>query len=301
MKRRVTHVLDRVWEFYFREYKKLFLIPLMLLVFFSASLAYSKITTGEFFQKGVSLKGGYSVTIETSYQFDADLLAKQLTQAGFFDVDVRTLNDAFTSGISGYDITSESELTAETIKTFFQNTYDLALDDAHLSFGFQSATIATTFFRQASVALIIAFVLMGAVVFYYFRQPVSSFSIIFSTLSDIIAVLATLNLLGIKLSVASLGALLIIIGYSADSDVLLATNILKRKDAPLKDRIKRAIKTEIVMDVAALSVYAIMFVFSNVQMIREIALVLLLGIVYDVINTWLGNVVFQRVVEEGRQ
>ncbi len=287
---------DKLWRFYFKEYKKLLAIPLIILILVIASFAVSKITTGEFFQKGVSLKGGYSATIETNQDIGAESIAQLISESGFESVEVRTLKDSITNAISGYDLSSENEISMEFVKNFFETNYAITLEDSKISLGYQSPTIANTFFKQAVIALLLAFTLMGVVVLYYFRNPVSSFSIIFSTASDVLAVIATMNLLGMKMSIASLGALLMIIAYSADSDVLLATNILKRKDAPLEERMKRAIKTEITMAAAALSVYTLMFVFSDVYMIKEIAIVLLLGIIFDMINTWLGNATLQRII-----
>lgn len=301
MKKKLTVLKDRIWSFYFKEYRKIVLVPFLLLLLSAGLLGYNKLTTGEFIEKGISLKGGYTATIELSTEISTESLAGTLENEGFESVEIRLLKDPITGTISGYDLFTETNITISQIQDIFLRDYSITLSDEQISFAFQSATIADTFYRQAVIALLFAFLLMGAVVFFYFKTLATSFSIIFSTLSDVLCVLAFMNLFGMKLSIASLGALLMIIGYSADSDVILATNIIKRKDGTLEERMKRAIKTEIIMNIAALSVYTLMFIFSNVQMIKEIAFVLLLGILFDIINTWLGNANIQRILAVDRK
>jgi preprotein translocase subunit SecF len=91
-----------------------------------------------------------------------------------------------------------------------------------------------------------------------------------------------------------------IIGYSTDSDILLATYILKRKEGTLMERIKHGIKVELTVDIAAYVVYLIMFMLSNIEIIKHIALIMLLGTTFDVINTWIQNAGLQRMYLERR-
>jgi preprotein translocase subunit SecF len=285
---------SKAWNYYYKNYKKLVIIPLILIIVMTSVLAYTKITTGEFFAKDVSVKGGYTATVTTSQELNVQDLSSKLS---FLDnPEIRVIKDALQTQILGYEIISEKNLTSTQIIDFFADEYGITLDSQQVSIGFQSAAIASTFFEQATKALLLAFLLMGAVVFYYFRKPASSLSIILSTLLDVICILGTMNWLGIKVSTASIGALLMIVGYSADSDILLSTNIIKRKDKPLKERMLRAFKTEMTINLAAFAVFATMFLLSNVVMIKEIAIILLFGVFYDFINTWLGTAALQRVL-----
>jgi len=49
---------------------------------------------------------------------------------------------------------------------------------------------------------------------------------------------------------------------------------------------------------AAFVTFSIMFFVSNVELIKHIALVLIIGIFFDIIDTWLGNAGFQRIYKE---
>jgi preprotein translocase subunit SecF len=285
---------SKAWNYYFENYKKLVIIPLLLITVMIGILGFTKITTGEFFEKDVSVKGGYTATVTLSQELNLQELSSKLS---FLEnPEVRVIRDALQTRIQGYEIITEQNLTSTIIMDFFSDEYGITLDSQQVSIGFQSAAIAATFFEQATKALLLAFLLMGGVVFYYFRKPASSLSIILSTLLDVICILGTMNLLGIKMSTAAIGALLMIVGYSTDSDILLSTNIVKRKDKPLKERMLRAFKTELTINLAAFAVFATMFFLSNVVMIKEIAIILLFGVFYDFINTWLGTAALQRIL-----
>ncbi len=83
---------------------------------------------------------------------------------------------------------------------------------------------------QVYYALAFAFLFMSITVFIIFRDFVPSLAVILAALSDIIIAIGGMSLFGIPLSVASVGAILMLIGYSVDTDILLTTRILKRKE-----------------------------------------------------------------------
>ena len=113
-----------------------------------------------------------------------------------------------------------------------------------------------------------------------------------------VCILGLMSILGIELSAGAIGAMLMMIGYSTDSDILLATNIIKRREGTLEERMKRAIKSEITMGVAAFVAFFVMYSLSTIEVIKQIAIILLFGLIFDVINTWLGNAGFQRLYLE---
>jgi len=280
--------LSKVWKIYFEHYRKFMIIPVILLLITGGSLVYNKFSTGEFISKDVTLKGGYQARISTNESLDFSVL-------GLTDLDVKVIRSPISSALRGYDLVTANEL----------NTNDLGqalgVDPSVISVAYKSSNIAASFYNQAMLILALSFILMGAVVFYYFRELPPSVSIITSTLLDVIGLLGFMNLMGIQLSTASIGALLMIIGYSTDSDILLSTNIIKRTDGTLSERMLRALRTELTIDISAISVFAIMFLLSNNAIIKSISIILLFGVFFDVINTWLGTAGIQRIILGRRQ
>ena len=100
-----------------------------------------------------------------------------------------------------------------------------------------------------------------------------------------------MNVFGITLSLGTTAALLMLIGYSVDSDILLTTRLLKRK-GKTDEKMQGAFRTGFIMTTTTLTAIAAMFVVSaigQVIIIRDISAVLLIGLVVDLMNTWMLN------------
>ena len=77
----------------------------------------------------------------------------------------------------------------------------------------------------------LSFILMAIVVLLVFREPMVSLLVVISALADILTAAASMNLTGVQLSLGTVAALLMLIGYSVDTDILLSMRVLKRKGA----------------------------------------------------------------------
>jgi len=159
---------------------------------------------------------------------------------------------------------------------------------------------------QVYYALAFAFIFMSITVFIIFRNFVPSLAVIFAALSDIIIALGGMALFGIPLSVASVGAILMLIGYSVDTDILLTTRILKRKEGTVTQRAVEAIKTGLTMAAAAIgsmvALYlVVVFMIPAAQTLADIAAVLIIGLTADILATWLMNLGILRWYVEARK
>lgn len=145
---------------------------------------------------------------------------------------------------------------------------------------------------QAFIALIIAFIGMAIVVFVSFRTFIPSVAVVLSAFADMVMTAAMMNVLGIQLTLGTVAALLMLIGYSVDSDILLTTRVLKRQ-GKLNDKLAGAFHTGIIMTsttIAAVTVLLIVSWAGQVEVVEEISAVLLMGLFFDILNTWLTNV-----------
>lgn len=136
---------------------------------------------------------------------------------------------------------------------------------------------------------IIGYILGLVVLGIYLKSSVPSIIVIFNVLSDFIITIAVINLINIKLSTAGVAALLMLIGYSVDTNILLSTKVLKRKEGTIIDRIFNAMKTGMTMSVTTLVAIVVAFIFTQSEIIRQIMLILFIGIIIDIINTWIQN------------
>jgi len=151
---------------------------------------------------------------------------------------------------------------------------------------------------QALRAILFSFLGMAIVVFLIFKTFVPSVAVVISAFADIVFALAMMDVFGIALSVGTVAALLMLIGYSVDTDILLTTRLLKRK-GELNDKIKDAMKTGMTMTLTTLAaLIALFFVssgsylvssFTRIDIIRDVSVVLIFGLIADIINTWMTN------------
>jgi preprotein translocase subunit SecF len=287
-------------EFYDKNYKMLLIIPFVILILALGQIAFQTITTGEFISRGVSLTGGITVTIPTDKTFDtANLKTQLLNQMPGRDIEIRVLKSAGTQTavIIESDI-SDIENTNEFVDLVEKET-GISQDDYNLDV--MGSSLGESFFKEIMFALVIAFIFMGVVVFLYFRTLVPSAAVILAAFSDMVVTVAVVNIMEIKLSTAGIAAFLMLIGYSIDTDILLSTRLLKRKDGTVFERVIQSAKTGLTMNFSTMSAIIVILIFSNSEVLTQIMTILLIGLTIDIINTWIQNVGILRLYLERKK
>ncbi len=155
-------------------------------------------------------------------------------------------------------------------------------------------TLSSYFLSEMRDIIIFSFIAVAIVVLLIFRTGVPSFAVVFGAANDLLIALGAMGAFGIPLGVASIGGLLMLVGYSIDTDILSAMRILKRTDGTPESRALSTMKTGITMTTTALIVFSILFIVSYLSFIPtyfEISGVVLAGLAGDILATWFGNVV----------
>ena len=83
-----------------------------------------------------------------------------------------------------------------------------------------------------------------------------------------------------------------LVGYSVDTDIMLTTRLLKRKEGGLKERSYEAMKTGLTMTLTTMAALSVMITLSfmyQIVVIFDLTVVLFFGLVADIISTWLMN------------
>ncbi|WP_414468832.1 protein translocase subunit SecF [Methanobacterium sp. ACI-7] len=161
--------------------------------------------------------------------------------------------------------------------------------------------------NQVYWAMAFAFLFMAITVFIIFRSIVPSIAVILAALSDIIIAAGGMSLFGIPLSLGSVGALLLLIGYSVDTDVLLTTRVLKRREGTITQRAIDAMKTGLTMAITSISAMVTLYIvvillIPSAGVLADIAAVLIIGLAADVLVTWLMNLgILRWYLESGRR
>jgi preprotein translocase subunit SecF len=148
---------------------------------------------------------------------------------------------------------------ADTYIVTFQSTNTGALEQQARGAGYviesvqgRSASFGAGSQTQALTGIGVAFLGMSLLVFLLFRSFVPSVAVVASAFSDIVIPVALMNLFGIKLSLGTVAALLMLIGYSVDSDLLLNNHVLRRRGGFYESTYK-AMRTGVTMTLTSIT------------------------------------------------
>ena len=80
-----------------------------------------------------------------------------------------------------------------------------------------------------------------------------------------------------------------LVGYSVDTDILLTARVLKRKEGSVIDCMFDAMKTGMTMTLTTIAAAVVALIFSKSEVLSQIMMILLFGLIADIINTWIQN------------
>ena len=252
-------------------------LPLVLLLLAGIVLGYTTLATGLPLKPGIDFAGGTAVTAFTSD-------SRETIEATFAGYPPLSVGEGI--GVGKYiQFGPMDDARYQSLVALINEKYpDAKVDQIGETFG-------KTLQGQAFLALIFSFVGMSVVVLIAFRNLVPAGAVVLAAFADIAVTAAIMQVVGIPLSLGTTAALLMLIGYSVDSDILLTTRLLKRK-GKLDEKLAGAFRTGIIMTTTTLAAIAAMWVVSTagqVQIISDIASVLLIGLFVDLMNTWMLN------------
>ncbi|MFP4656414.1 MAG: protein translocase subunit SecF [Candidatus Woesearchaeota archaeon] len=265
------------------HYKGLMLIPLFIFVIALSIIGFTVATTGNMMDLGVSITGGISMTIPDVGDFDpVEVEEEILSRHPDADLTVRRLVSQESIGVSIEASGIEGDDMHPLMRDVFGEFSDYSLEETGSSLG-------EAFFRQSLIALVFAFALMGGVVFLSFRVFVPSVAVMLSAFFDIVVTVAIVNILGITVSTAGLVAFLMLIGYSVDTDILMSSKMLKGSFRDTLKNLYSAMRTGLMMEATTVAVLVVGIVFSNSDVLIQIMTIVLIGILVDLLSTWIQN------------
>jgi preprotein translocase subunit SecF len=254
--------------------------PLAVLVVALAVIGGWTATTGAPVSPGIEFTGGSELVAESD--------AAQSEVRAAFETDPVSIRQVGTSG-DQFLVTFQTEDVPDV-----RDDTDVTIDVV------QSQSVTATFGSSTQELALFgvagAFLGMSVIVFALFRTFVPSIAVVVSAFSDIVVPVALMNVLGIKLSLGTVAALLMLIGYSVDSDILLNNHVLRRSGS-FWESVDRAMKTGVTMTVTSIAAMSVMTVVSyvfGIQLMYAIGLVLVMGLLTDLMNTYMLNVTLLR-------
>lgn len=263
------------------ENKQLVVIPIVVLALALSVLTVATILTGTPVSLGTDFTGGTEFTIETDDSPEEiaetfDVPSERITP-------IATADDRYVVTFQDRDIDALTEQTNEAGYT------TRGVQSVSASFGAESQKLALQ-------GIAVAFAGMSILVFLVFRTAVPSIAVVFSAFSDITIPLSLMALFGIDLTLGTVAGLLMLIGYSVDSDILLTNSVLRR-GGDFYESTYRAMRTGITMtttSIAAMAVMAVTASILGVDLLAAIGTILVFGLIADLMNTYLLNVALLR-------
>ncbi len=274
-----------MFRFYIRNQNKIILLPLALIAISLIVILLTYVRTGDIVEKDVTLKGGVTITLHKDV--NANELEKRLNDRLKVDVIVRQISELGTEKQSGVVI--EADMDVKELKQAVEDIAEIKLTPENSSVEVTGSTLGESFYRQMFIAIIVAFLLMAIVVFLVFKDLIPSAAVVLAAFSDIIVTIAVINVIGIKLSTSGIAAILLLLGYSVDTDILLTTRVLKRKEGMISDRLAGAIKTGLTMTATTIVALTVGYLFSNSIVLRQMFMIIIIGLLTDIIMTYMLN------------
>lgn len=269
-----------------RSNLELISVPALLLALVVVVVAVTFFLTSSPVHLGFEFTGGTSVQITTDQPIGD-------VESDFAGIEGVPEPANVRSTRTGYVVTFQplSSQQRDRLSEYVDNNYQQS------SLEQVSAAYGESLLRQSFGAVVFAFIIMSITIFALFRTFVPSVAVVASAFSDMVVPLAVMNLLGIEVSLATIPAVLLLIGYSIDSDILLTRSVLKGRRSEFYDNVRIAMRTGITMTTTSMAAMAVMAVVSHlfsIFVLRDIGIILFVGLGTDIMNTYMMNVALLR-------
>lgn len=278
----LTELLDNFVKTH--DNRQLLALPLAVLAVSIIILLVSFISSGSPLILGMEFQGGTQISVETT---DSPAMIEEL-YSSYHITDARQTGSRVIMQFGVMDNEQQRQLEQDVMSRYS----NVQIQQVGPIYGQELQA-------QAVKALVISFIGMAIVVFLLFRTVIPSAAVILSAFSDIMIAAAFMRVTGIELSLGTLAALLMLIGYSVDSDILLTNRVIKRRGL-VDEKVSQAMHTGITMTTTTLAALAVMYIvstfgylvipsFPQITLLSHISIVLIAGLFADMMNTWLLN------------
>jgi preprotein translocase subunit SecF len=229
---------------------------------------------------------------ESSLEREAESIALSNAVIVLLGGEAKTFDNAKLALLDAQDaLASYKENFSSSLQESLVNQFNLG-EDVEFQKREISPTLGNASLQGIIQISIIGFILIIFVIFIAFRQVVPSAAIIQAMIFDVIAGLAGMAFLNIPLSLTTLPALLMLVGYSVDTDIMLTSRMLKERTGTPGERATTSMKTGLTMTcttLAALVAMILISYFYQIEVIYHISAILFFGLIGDIIATWLMN------------
>lgn len=268
-------------------HKKLIAIPLIIAAVFGSAIALHWRNQGSPVPLSLEFSGGSYIRIQN---IENPSQTKMLRFKSAFENEFNTSSEihSFKNGIS---VETSANLLGIEAKENLQTLLSKAqiTGDPAISIETMGSIITQKYKSQARNAAIATLIVMAIILFITLRDFPAIGGILSVIGLDLLGIFGGMVILNIPLSLSSMAGILLIFGYAVNTNILLSTNILRRKGGSAHERASRAMNTGIKMSSTSAMALIALNLLTQAPELNQISAVIAIGILVDMMNTWLFN------------
>lgn len=266
-----------------KGFPKLILVPIVIFLISLAILINNFIRTGDFILRDLDLKGGTVINIETPSPISDTITVERMLSEKYGSVFVSNIR-----ATAGYwiEVQVDKNVNVNDVIKDLKSSGVVINSFSSESIG---SFLGNLFFEQVVSILFVGFVLMSIVIFMIYRAPITSFGIVFASLANILTTLAVTSLLGIKISFAGFAALLMLIAYTVDTNIVLTNRVLRVTPENFRPQYKKALSTGLTLIATITFTMLVILLFSPSKLLQNVSQILIVGFLFDLPYTWIFN------------
>ncbi len=237
--------MDVSWPVKNLSHKHLIMIPLVIAAVFGSTIGYHWHASGSPVPLSMDFAGGSFVRIQNIQKPTSEEIEN--FRAGFQEnfsgtkPEIKTIENGMEIETS-QDLLQEGE--NQTAEAQIRNLLSqIGEENPQISIKTMGSIITDLYKNQARNAVIAAIIAMAIILFISLRSTPVVGGILSVIGLDFLGILGGMAIFNVPLSLASMAGILLIFGYAVNTNILLSTNILKRKGGTARERAGKAMST----------------------------------------------------------
>ncbi|MEM2874765.1 MAG: hypothetical protein QW567_01905 [Candidatus Hadarchaeales archaeon] len=232
--------------------------------------------------RSIEFTGGTMIRIRSGNDLDASAVESALEGILRKDVSVDLVR-------GGLDARVQAQLTEDQKSEIRGALSAFGVDEGEVSIDSLGQNIIAVYAGQAVFAVVGAFIAMAVIIMIAFRRRIPVAAMLLAVGLDMLCVFGLMSIFRVDLSLASMAGILMLIGYSVDTNILLTTSLLRRTEGEPLDRLRSAVRTGLMMSGTTLIPLVALNLLTTAPQLYQLTMVLIFGILADMMNTWLLN------------
>jgi len=284
----------KILSFIENNYKKFLLLSISLFVIFIGIILFNYFKYGYIINKSITISGGYVTLVNNNYNLTNTEIQNILNQMNITDyVLYSTPNIIY--------IESRDQINGTLLINLLNQYYNISIQPSDISIQQYSSLVGDLIFNQFLFFVILTMIFASFVIFIVFRVSNTTLNIISTILLDVIGLLAILSITKYPIGANGFIAMLMILGFAIDNNVVLSTNMIKEKDKPFIERVKMSFRVGMLMEIIALYTLLLLYFIVPDPSVKEFSFVLSTATILDLIYYLIGNIPLYKYFEAEKE